>query len=219
MVINLGENGVGCMLTDDSVYACYQCVRQHFTTDRYNIFEDGVDMSIKISDPHEKDLFGSIAHSFENKHTNELFFYFVSDIVYNRKDHVLTEDKAFKSYMTWNYRKNNIIRIFNDDLSVILENIQRAPYKKPHWLFCGVNGAIPFVFTLLDEGKIAIESVKILADITEVMEEWKGNVHLVDWIDLIRILDKLDGFIKYDFDSAWMKWTQFRNVLDEIKQV
>lgn len=207
------------MLNEETAYRYHESIKRHFTTDRYDIFEDGVDGTIKISTPEERKIFTSIAKSFNERNINEMIYYFLSNFVYNRKDYTLNEDNAFKAYMTWNYRKNNIIKIFTDDLSIILENVQKAPYNKPHFLKSGVNGETPYLFLLFEQGKITIETVKILGDVSEAINEWKSDVRLLEWVDLIRILNKLDGFIKYDYDAAWLKWVHFRNIFEDLKQV
>jgi hypothetical protein len=89
-------------------------------------------------------------------------------------------------------------KIFVDDLATLITHIELNKLK-PTAIFQFTENEYPVALKLFVGGKIAIETLNIIDDMTGMLDDWviHPSVRYI-WEDEMRRIKKLTGFVKYD---------------------
>ena len=171
-------------------YVKYLAMKKHFTSDGYDYHK----------------YHGKIRASFDKFRTrNDAYFYeklsrkdnpehlmlanmLVKPNVFIRE---IIEQEGEDRYIDWQRKIDSLSRIFKSDLNLLDDNFQAN--------FTSVNGQHPFIMTMYMQKKISLETITILAKISNIFPYWEKEI--VDKIvagDIIRLLKKYRPFLEID---------------------
>jgi len=103
----------------------------------------------------------------------------------------ILEPVGEERYMDWQRKMDSLTRIFKTDLAKLDDNYQAN--------FTSVNGQHPLLITLYLQKQISLETITILASLSNIFPYWDKEV--VDKIvayDIITLLRKYRPFLDYD---------------------
>ena len=165
-------------------------MKKHFTTDGYDYHK----------------YHGKIRASFDTFRTrNDAYFF---EKLSNKEDpemlimanmlvkpnvwiREVVEQEGEDRYIDWKRKIDSLSRIFKSDLNLLDDNFQAN--------FTSVNGQHPFIMTMYMQKKISLETITILAKLSNIFPYWEKEV--VDKIiarDIIRLLKKYRPFLVID---------------------
>lgn len=197
-------------------YRYYLALKLHFTTDKFDVFQNRGNVRgtrEAFNARNDRYIFEKLA----NKYTEdkEIIQFFVANFAYGRDTAIYAGQEAEDNYMQWLKRKQSITKIFVDDLATILTHIEVNKLKHSA-IFEFTDNEYPVALSLFIGGKIAIESLRILDDFTDVIEKWKihPTVRYI-WDDETRRITKLSGFVKYDKIKLSQIFEKFKEEIAE----
>lgn len=103
----------------------------------------------------------------------------------------ILEQEGESRYIDWQRKMDSLTRVFKQDLNQLDENYQAN--------FTAVNGQHPYIITLYLQQKIQLETLTILASISNIFPYWDKEV--VDKIvagDIIKTIRKYKPFLEID---------------------
>lgn len=198
-------------------YKYYMAVKLHFTTDKFNVFENGgrvkgtLDAFKNRSDRFQ---FEQIAHKIPED--QKLIQFYVANFAYGYQHAVWAHEDAQENYLTWVKRKESIAYIFKKDTDAIILHCEKEKLNKQK-LFSFYGGNYPELLKLYVGKHITLETMRILDDYTKYLDEWKQNDSLaLLWTDERRRIEKAKGFVKYDAKRIKPIYDTFTQELTEL---
>ena len=198
-------------------YKYYMAIKLHFTKDNFDVFKNRG--SVKgtreaFNARNDRYLFEKLARRFPVD--RELIQFFVANFAYgNDNGHYAAED-AQSNFIEWNRRKQSITKIFSDDCHKIVMQSYKDKLKKDQ-LFYFTSNNYPSILKMYLGAQISIETVRILDDMMQLVENWKQNSSMVIlWENEIRKIEKLAGFVKYDKTKVEQVFNNFKEELTEF---
>ena len=192
-------------------------IKLHFTKDNFDVFKNRG--SVKgtreaFNARNDRYLFEKLARKFPVD--RELIQFFVANFAYgNDNGHYAAED-AQSNFIEWNRRKQSITKIFSDDCHKIVMQSYKDKLKKDQ-LFYFTSNNYPSILKMYLGAQISIETVRILDDMMQLVENWKQNSSMVIlWENEIRKIEKLAGFVKYDKTKVEQVFNNFKEELTEF---
>jgi len=198
-------------------YKYYMAVKLHFTTDKYNVFDTGgkvkgsVDAFKRRSDRFH---FENIAHKISED--KKLIQYYVANFAYGNPGMIWEQEEAQKNYVTWVKRRESIAYIFREDTMKILDHCEKERLDKNR-LYSFVGGDYPELLKLYIGKHITLETMRILDDFDNYLNEWKLNDSLaLLWDGERRRIEKCKRFVKYDKARIEPLFLNFKKELDVL---
>jgi len=180
-------------------YRYYLAIKLHFTTDKFNVFENRGNVRgtrEAFNARNDRYIFEKLAAKHDED--KEIIQFFVSNFAYGNDTAIYAGQEAEDNFLEWNKRKQSITKVFIDDLAAILMHVETNRLK-PTAIFGFTDNEYPVALKMFVGGKITIETLRILDDITNVVDEWKNHSSVkYIWDDELRRVTKLTGFVKYD---------------------
>lgn len=200
-------------------YKYYMAVKLHFTSDKFNVFENGGRVKGSI------EAFKKRADRFHFDHLatkiptdRDMIQFYVANFAYGFNEPVWSQEEAQKNYKTWLKRKESIAYFFKRDLDTIILHAEKENLQYYHLLSWREN-VHPEVMKLYIGGYITIESMSILNDFTNYIDDWKkvDTLKLL-WSGELRRIEKIKGFIKYNPEKLKVIYDSFLSDIphDEI---
>lgn len=177
-------------------YRYYLAIKLHFTTEKFNVFENRGNVKgtrDTFNSRNDRYIFEKLATKYDSD--REIIQFFVANFAYNGDTAIYEGREAEENFLTWNKRKQSITQIFIDDLATILNYIETNKGS----VFEFENDKHPALLQLYMGGKVKIETLRIIDDISPFLDKWATNptIHYV-WADEMLRIKKLTGFVKYD---------------------
>ena len=195
-------------------YKYYMAVKLHFTTTKYNVFENRGHVK------GTRDTFNSrndryIFEKLAQKHSDDkdMIQFFVSNFAYGHETAIYANSEAEDLYAEWKRRKQSITKVFIDDLANVMNFCDIHKFNADG-VFKNLNGDLPVLLNLYISGKITIETLRIIDDIQPFVDEWceDDTIRIVLGDGLLRV-KKLKGFVKYDSDKISTIFNHFKEEL------
>ena len=173
-----------------SWYVKYLAMKKHFTTDGYDYHK----YNGKIRASYDKFRTRNDAYFFEKLSHKEdpqslmLANMIVKPNVWIRE---IVEDEGEERYIDWQRKIQSLSRNFTSDLENLDDNYQAN--------FSVINGQHPLIMTMYMQKKISLETITILASISNIFPYWEKEI--VDKIiarDIIRLIRKYRPFLEID---------------------
>ena len=173
-----------------SWYVKYLAMKKHFTTDGYDYHK----YNGKIKASYDKFRTRNDAYFFEKLSHKEdpqslmLANMIVKPNVWIRE---IVEDEGEERYIDWQRKIQSLSRNFTSDLENLDDNYQAN--------FSVINGQYPLIMTMYMQKKISLETITILASISNIFPYWEKEI--VDKIvarDIIRLIRKYRPFLEID---------------------
>ena len=197
-------------------YRYYLAIKLHFTTDRFNVFENRGNVRgtrEAFNARNDRYIFEKLAQ----KHSDdkEIIQFFVSNFAYGNDQAIYAGQEAEDNYLQWQKRKQSMTKIFVDDLATLITHIELNKLK-PTAIFQFTENEYPVALKLFVGGKIAIETLNIIDDMTGMLDDWviHPSVRYI-WEDEMRRIKKLTGFVKYDKIKVGKIFSHFKDELAE----
>ena len=171
-------------------YVKYLAMKKHFTSDGYDYHR----YNGKIRASYDKFRTRNDAYFFEKLSRREdpeklmLANMIVKPNAWIRE---IIEQEGEDRYIEWQRRIDSLSRIFKSDINLLDDNFQAN--------FTSVNGQHPLLMTMYMQRKISLETITILAKITNIFPYWEKEI--VDKIvagDIIRLIRKYRPFLEID---------------------
>lgn len=165
-------------------------MKKHFTTDGYDYhkYNGKIKASYdKFRTRNDAYFFEKLSHR-ENPEQLMLANMIAKPDVWIRE---ILESEGEDRYNEWQRRTQALGRIFSVDLEQLDDNYQAN--------FTSVNGQHPLVMTMYLQKKISLETLTILASISNIFPYWEKEI--VDKIvarDIIRLIRKYKPFLEID---------------------
>lgn len=171
-------------------YVKYLAMKKHFTSDGYDYHK----YNGKIRASYDKFRTRNDAYFFEKLSRKEnpeklmLANMLVKPTVWIRE---IVEDEGEERYVDWQRKIQSLGRIFTIDLDQLDHNYQAN--------FTSVNGQHPLIMTQYVQKKISLETLTILATMSNIFPYWEKEI--VDKIiayDIMRLIRKYRPFLDID---------------------
>lgn len=191
-------------------YRYYLALKLHFTTDKFNVFENKghVRGSYETFDArHDKYLFDKLARKFSTD--RELIQFIVAQFVYNNINFIYELEQADDHYIQWIKVKESITKVFKDDLNELQLVCEKNGYTADEIFNCTLND-FPIIIKLYLGKRINPQTISILSNMNDAVAGWLNNQNLALVLESeIRVLYKMHGFIKYDFEKLHKVYKEF----------
>lgn len=197
-------------------YRYYLAIKLHFTTDKFDVFQNRGNVKgtrEAFNARNDRYIFEKLAQ----KHSDdkEIIQFFVSNFAYGNDTAIYAGQEAEDNFMQWNKRKQSITKIFVDDLATLLTHIETNRLKHSA-IFEFTENEYPVALKMFVGGKIAIETLRIIDDFTDILEKWNQNLSVkYIWDNEMRRIKKLTGFVKYDKIKIEKIFSAFKEELAE----
>jgi hypothetical protein len=146
----------------------------------------------------------------------DIIQYYVANFAYGNENVVYDIAEADENLLEWNKRKQSMTKIFADDLNKILMDAYKRKIKEPSIINFTLN-QYPSILNLYLGKQIGIETLRILDDYDNLLEQWKQNTSMVLlWENEIRRVEKSKGFVKYDSDRVLSTYQSFKEEVKEL---
>jgi hypothetical protein len=145
----------------------------------------------------------------------DIIQFFVSNFAYGNDQAIYAGQEAEDNYLQWQKRKQSMTKIFVDDLASLITHIELNKLK-PTAIFQFTENEYPVALKLFVGGKIAIETLNIIDDMTGMLDDWvtHPSVRYI-WEDEMRRIKKLTGFVKYDKIKIGKIFSHFKEEIAE----
>ncbi len=173
-------------------YRDYLAIKRHFTSS-YDYFKYNGKVNVS------QDSFVCRRDAYQFQRLSKKRDYknlILSNIVINPKLWVggLLEESAIETYLAWKKKTDSITRHVEDDLSKLDDDFKAN--------FISTSGQYPQVIDLYLRKEISLETVTILAKLTNSFVYWnKTVVDKVVFPDIINRIDKYHPFLIYSTDT------------------
>lgn len=198
-------------------YKYYIAIKLHFTKDSFNVFKNRG--SVKgtreaFNARNDRYIFEKLARKYSVD--RDIIQYYVANFAYGNENVVYDIAEAEENLLEWNKRKQSMTKIFADDLNKILMDAYKRKIKEPSIINFTLN-QYPSILNLYLGKQIGIETLRILDDYDNLLEQWKQNTSMVLlWENEIRRVEKSKGFVKYDSDRVLSTYQSFREEIKEL---
>ena len=197
-------------------YRYYLAIKLHFTTDRFNVFENRGNVRgtrEAFNARNDRYIFEKLAS--KRPDDKEIIQFFVSNFAYGNDQAIYAGQEADDNYLQWQKRKQSMTKIFVDDLATLLTYAE-VNKLKPTAIFQFTENEYPVALNLFVGGKIAIETLNIINELTGILDEWSTHASVkYIWEDELRRIKKLTGFVKYDRIKIGKIFEHFKEELAE----
>ena len=197
-------------------YRYYLAIKLHFTTDRFNVFENRGSVRgtrEAFNARNDRYIFEKLAS--KRSDDKEIIQFFVSNFAYGNDQAIYAGQEAEDNYLQWQKRKQSMTKILVDDLATLITHIELNKLK-PTAIFQFTENEYPVALKLFVGGKIAIETLNIIDDMTGLLDDWvvHPSVRYI-WEAEMRKIKKLTGFVKYDKIKIGKIFQHFKEELAE----
>ena len=197
-------------------YRYYLAIKLHFSTDKFNVFENRGNVRgtrEAFNARNDRYIFEKLATKHEDD--KEIIQFFVSNFAYGNDTAIYAGQEAEDNFLEWQKRKQSITKVFIDDLASMLMHVETNKLKHTA-IFGFTENEYPVALKMFIGGKITIESLRIIDDITNVVEDWKNHSSVkYIWDDELRRVTKLTGFVKYDKIKLGKVFEHFKEEIAE----
>lgn len=199
-------------------YKFYLAIKLHYTRESYDVFKNrgAVKYSRQQFDKrNDKMLFEKLAKKYPIE--PQLIQFYVSNFAYGNENPVYELLQAESYYTNWIRRKESITQVFTDDLNCIIIDSEKNKLSKEAILefeFCQP----PSILTLLIGNRISLETVCILNDYMDLINNWhmSGFMQTI-WEKEIRRIYKSKRFVKYNRDKLISIINNFVEDLNQLQ--
>jgi hypothetical protein len=198
-------------------YKYYIAIKLHFTKDSFDVFKNRGNVKgtrEAFNARNDRYMFEKLARKYTMD--RDLIQYYVGNFAYGNENVVYDIAEAEENLLEWNKRKQSMTKIFADDLNKILMDAYKRKIKAPSIINFTLN-QYPSILNLYLGKQIGIETLRILDDYDNLLEQWKQNTSMVLlWENEIRRVEKLKGFVKYDSGKVLFPYQSFKEEIKEL---
>jgi len=197
------------------VYRYYLATRLHFTTDKYNVFEQKGNVKCtreSFDRRNDKHIFNKLARKYATD--RDVIDHFVANFAYGNTDVIYDISISEENHLEWIKRKESRTQVFIDDLAKFLNELECNNYTRG-CLFNWNGVELPVSLSLFLGKKVTIETMVMIQEMYPYLDAWKRHASNV-WENEFRTIEKLTGFVKYNKSKALTVWNNFRQELDEL---
>jgi len=205
------------MIDGFRVYKFYLATKLHFTTDKFNVFENKGRVRgsrDKFWSRNDRGLFEKIGREFETD--RDVIEYFVSNFMVGNDCVVYSGDTANDNYKTYIKIKQSLTQQFSNDVNRILLHLEQNPDKLDS-LYYFEGTVVPELMKLLIGGDITVQSLVILDSYEPFLHNWNVQTNLI-FEEECRKVVKSKGFIKFDRSAMKKVFYEFTENLGDLNK-
>lgn len=179
-------------------YKLFLALKLHFTRPSYDIFK--TNGAVKYSREqynkrNDKLLFDTFA---KKRTTDDVVEFLVSNLAYGNDTPIYDLDVASEYQIAWRKRKESITKVFQDDLTTIINDAELNKLEKSSVLDFTFN-QLPSIITLYFGKKISIETLSILDAHLDLVTIWNQSGFMMKLVEKeIQKIQKTYRFIRYN---------------------
>lgn len=184
------------MIDGFRVYKFYLAVKLHYTTDKFNVFENKGRVKgsrDKFWSRNDRGLFEKLGRQFATE--RDLIEYFVANFASGNDCVVYDGSTAGDNLTNWLKIKQSLTKTFRDDLNKVILHLEQNPDKIDD-LYDFDGPRIPELMKLCIGGEITVQSLVILNSFRDFFENWKLQTNLIFEEECRRIV-KSAGFVSF----------------------
>lgn len=201
------------MIDGFTLYKINRAVKLHFTQQEYNVFIHKTNINGMTFESYLKsksyNTFETVVHRFKDKH--DAVEYLVANYAYGNFNPLFNNYDGELNRSTWIKRKQSLTKVFESDLDSIELVMDKMEINKSSIL----SGDMPILLNSFLSNIITVETVFLLNKEYNFLSKWVPLYSLL-WGKELRIIEKLNGFIKYDEEKIKNK---LKNSLQAIGSI
>jgi hypothetical protein len=196
-------------------YRYYIATKLHFTTDKFNVFENPNVKGSRdaFSSRNDRYIFEKLARKFPKDF--DLIQYYVANFAYGNDAVIYSGSESDTNYLVWQKRKQSFSRVIENDLFSIILHLEKER-KHPSTIFKFNDENFPELFKLYLGKHVTIETMVVLNDFLPYLSSWKDNANLL-WEEECRRIEKCKGFVKYEHRKMLSLMENFTTELKELE--
>lgn len=198
-------------------YKYYMAIKLHFTKDSFNVFKNRGHVKgtrEAFNARNDRYMFDKLSRKYPVD--KDLIQFYVANFAYGNEGVVYSQEEAETNYIEWNRRKQSMTKSFSDDCNKIVMTAYKEKIKE-QGIFYFTSNNYPGILKSYLGGQITIETVCILDDLLNLLDNWKQNTAmLLLWENEIRKIEKLKGFVKYDAEKISKVFNSFKQEVSEL---
>ena len=198
-------------------YKYYMAIKLHFTRDSFDVFKNRGNVKgtrEAFNARNDRYIFEKLARKYPVD--KDMIQFFVANFAYGNENAQYSSEEALTNLMEWNRRKQSITKIFTDDCAKILMTAYKDKLKEES-IFYFTSNNYPGILKMFLGSQISIETVRILDDMMNLIDNWKQNsTMLYLWENEIRKIEKVKGFVKYDKIKIEQSFNDFKVEIAEL---
>lgn len=212
------EKHVGKQEVDGfKAYKYYMAIKLHFTRDSFDVFKNrGAIKGTReaFNARNDRYIFEKLARKYPVD--KDLIQFYVANFASGNDAVVYAYEEAEDYLVQWNRRKQSITKILSDDCNKILLDAYKRKIKKES-IFNFTLNQYPSILNLYLGKQISLETVRIIDDMSPMVESWKENASMfLLWENEIRRIQKAKGFVKYDTNKVSDVLNNFNQELSDL---
>lgn len=185
-------------------YKYYMAIKLHFTKDDFSVFVNRGHVRVKYESYLKRNDYQLFERAARQHDDREFIQYVAANFMYNNPDVIYDEQAGVENFQEFNRRKQSMTRIFENDVDLIVNegyNLGNEPLT---------SSEIPGIVQLFLAGKVSVETMSILNDINQLLDNFTDNslVNLMVGNDLRRAR-KAKGFVKYNKDRIMKVYNKY----------
>jgi hypothetical protein len=188
------------MIDGFKVYKFYIAVKLHYTTDKFNVFENKGRVKgsrDKYWSRNDRGLFEKLGRQFDTE--REVIEYFVANFAAGNDCVIYDGSTAGDNLTNWSKIKQSLTKTFRDDLNKIVLHLEQNPDKVDD-LYDFDGPRIPELMKLCIGNEITVQSLVILNSYREFFDNWNVQTNLI-FEDECRRIVKSGGFVTFNKTS------------------
>lgn len=201
------------MVTDFEAFRLYMAVKLHFTSEKYDVFENNGKVKCHPNQfvaRNDKFLFAKLATKFSNP--KDLIEYYVANFAYGHKNFIYEREQAEDNHQIWLKRKETMSYEFSKQMQVLYNYVDQHHITYDQ-LFCTDEGA-PLLMQLYLSKAIHLETLVIINEYEDFLSRWESLILL--WKEQLLLLNKVKRFVKYDKNRLQLTYLKHKSEILEI---
>lgn len=190
-----------------AAYRYYLALKLHFTTDKYDVFENQGRVSARrasFENRNDRGLFERMA--IKRSSPRELIDFFVANFANYNLTMMYDQGTSEEIYKKWIKYKESLSYNFSKECSIIEDTSKTDPFDS--------SDGSPHLMNLYVADKISIQTMSILNDYEGYINRW-DNIKFV-WSTQFRTITKLKKFVKYDSRKLYQAYDNLKENLKEL---
>lgn len=196
-------------MTGYEAYKYYLALKLHFTTDKYDVFDQNGRVFCKresFDKRNDRMLFERIA--VKKKTPREFIDFCVANFAHYNLQMMYEQSEAENIHKQWLANKEKLSYMFMSQCSTILNKSGgKDPFR--------IEKGIPVLMSMYLNGDVSIETMSILNRFEDYLKNWQSLNFI--WGPQFRTINKINKFVKFDYNKLH---AVYKNILkEELKEV
>lgn len=196
-------------MTGYEAYKYYLALKLHFTTDKYDVFDQNGRVFCKkesFDKRNDRMLFERIA--VKKSTPREFIDFCVANFAHYNLQMMYDQSEAESIHKSWIANKEKLSYLFMRECSTIANRCEgKDPFR--------IEKGVPVLMTMYLNGDVSIETMSILNKFEDYLKNWSALSFV--WGPQFRTINKINKFVKFDYNRLHQIYTN--TLKEELKEV